>query len=277
MTQTRIFAAFAAAFALCAWNALAAAATLTIVAGDQRRTFSQSQLLSRSDVRTLSIADSVYQRRFTRFEAIPIADLFKGLSIPRSAVIQCNGTDGFSAILGRARLFGTDPAASQAFLAIEDPKHPWPHLAGGTTSAGPFYLVWTNPRASAIGSEEWPYKIASLHVLPDARSVFPKIYPAADAPRNVQRGFRSFQKNCSACHTMNGEGGGSVGPDLNLPMNPTRYFAPAALVRFIRDPSSVRHWPRMTMHGFSAAAIPDPELADLIAYLRYMKGHRNRP
>lgn len=258
-------------------NALAAAATLTIVAGDQRQTFSQLQLLARPDVRTLSIADSIYKQRFTRFKAIPITRLFRGLSIPRSAVIQCNGTDGFSAILDGTRLLSTHPTASKAFLAIEDPKHPWPRLAGKTTSAGPFYLVWTNPQASAIGSEEWPYKIASFHVLPDARTVFPKAYPATDAPPNVQNGFLSFQRNCFACHMMNGEGAGSIGPDLNLPMNPTAYFDSTALVQFIRNPASVRTWPGMTMRGFSAAAIPDPELADLIAYLRYENENRRPP
>ena len=266
-----------AALVLSSLNAIAAAATLEIVAGGQRLTFSQSQLLSRRDIQTLSIADSVYKQRFTRFQAIPITSLFKGLAIPSLAVIQCNGTDGFSAILQQSRLFGTDPGASKAYLAIEDPKHPWPHLVGKTASAGPFYLVWTDPQASAIGREEWPYQIASFHILSDPRTVFPQAYPAGDAPMNVQNGFQLFQKNCFACHKMNGDGAGTIGPDLNLPMNPTEYFDSKALAQLIRNPASVRTWPGMTMRGFSEAAINGAELADLIAYLRYMSKDQGKP
>jgi len=70
-----------AAFALVSMNALAADATLEIVADKERLTFSQSQLLSRSDVQTISIDDSEYKQQFTQFKTIPIANLFKGLTI----------------------------------------------------------------------------------------------------------------------------------------------------------------------------------------------------
>ena len=266
-----------AAFAFVSLDAFATEATLEIVADKEQLRFSQTQLLSRSDLQTISIADSEYKGRFTRFKAIPISNLFKGLAIPDLAVVQCNSTDGFSANLEKTRLFSTDPKASKAFLAIEDPKSPWPRLSGKATSAGPYYLVWTNPQASAIGSEEWPYQIASFHILSDPRSVFPKIYPAADAATNVQSGFKSFQKYCFACHRMNGNGTGSIGPDLNLPMNPTEYLEANALVLLIRDPASVRTWPRRAMRGFSEAEIPDAELSDLIAYLRHMSTRKDQP
>src|ERR1700694_1964539 len=100
-----------AAFALISLNALAAEATLEIVADKQRVIFSQSQLLSRRDIQTISVADSVYKRRLTQYKAIPIATLFTGLTIPELAVVQCNGADGFSANLEKTRLFDTDPKA----------------------------------------------------------------------------------------------------------------------------------------------------------------------
>jgi len=266
-----------AAFALISLHALAAEATLEIVAGPQRLTFTQSQLLSRRDIQTISIAESEYKRRFTRFKAIPIENLFQGVVIPDLGVVQCNGTDGFSANLEKTRLFSTDPQASKAFLAIEDPKSPWPHLRGKSVSAGPFYLVWENPQASAIGSEEWPYQIASFAILSDPRSAFPNVYPATDAAPNVQNGFKSFLKNCFACHRMNGNGAAAIGPDLNIPMNPTEYFEPKALASLIRDPASVRTWPRRAMRGFSEAAIPDTELSNLIAYLKHMSTRKDNP
>ncbi len=64
-----------AALAIASTAVYAAPATLTIVADKQRFVFSQSQLLSRQDIQTISVADSVYQQRFTRFKAIPMADL----------------------------------------------------------------------------------------------------------------------------------------------------------------------------------------------------------
>jgi mono/diheme cytochrome c family protein len=266
-----------ASLVLISTQVFSAEATLEIVAGQQRLVFSQPQLLARGDVETISVPDSEYRRRFTRFKAIPIAHLFAGVDVPELAVVQCNASDGFSANLEKSRLFSTDPKASKAYLAIEDPKRPWPRLSEKTASAGPFYLVWTNPDASGIGSEEWPYRIASFRVLSDPKGVFPKIYPAADASPAVQNGFRSFQKNCFACHTMNGNGAGSIGPDLNLPMNPTEYLQAAALVALIRDPASLRTWPQRRMRGFSEAALSDSELADLIAYLQHMSTRKVLP
>lgn len=265
-----------AALVLGLMNTLAAAATLEIVADGRRLTFTEDQLLARRDLQTLAIADSVYQRRWTRFKAIPIAHLFEGLTIPALAAVQCNGTDGFSAILDKSRLFSADPGASKAYLAIEDPRHPWPHLLGKSISAGPFYLVWTNAQASRIGREEWPYQIASFHILSDPHAIFPRAYPATDAPSAVASGFQVFRKNCFACHKMNGDGAATIGPDLNVPRNPTEYFDPTALARLIRNPASLRTWPGMVMRGFPEGAISDAELADLIAYLRYMSGAKHR-
>jgi mono/diheme cytochrome c family protein len=266
-----------AALAIASVTAHAEQATLTIVADEQRQVFSQSQLLARHDIQTISIADSVYKQRFTRFKAIPVVNLFSGLTIPEFAVVQCNGADGFSAILEKTRLLSPDPEASRAYLAIEDPKSPWPDLAGKTTSAGPFYLVWTDPQASAIGREEWPFKVVSFVILPNLRTAFPNIYPADDAAPNVQGGLKSFLKNCFACHKLNGNGAGAIGPDLNLPMNPTEYLEETALAALIRHPASVRTWPGMVMRGFSEAAIPDAERSDLIAYLRYMSKMKAKP
>jgi mono/diheme cytochrome c family protein len=258
------------ALAIVSVTAHAQQATLTIVADERRLVFSQSQLLSRHDIQTISVADSVYKQRFTRFKAIPMTNLLSDVAIPEFAVVQCNGADGFSAILEKARLLSPDPKASKAYIAIEDPKDPWPDLAGKTTSAGPFYLVWTDPQASAIGREESPFQVISFVVLTNARTAFPNIYPADDAASNVQDGFKSFLKNCFACHKMNGNGSGSIGPDLNLPMNPTEYLDETALAALIRHPGSVRIWPGMVMRGFSEAAISDEERSNLIAYLRYM-------
>ena len=69
----------------------------------------------------------------------------------------------------------------------------------------------------------------------------------------------------------------TIGPDLNLPRNPTEYFDAKALTSLIRNPASVRIWPAMVMRGFPQAVIPDTELADLISYLEYMSAHKVNP
>jgi hypothetical protein len=39
---------------------------------------------------------------------------------------------------------------------------------------------------------------------------------------------------------MNHQGPSRVGPDLNLPLNPTEYFKESVLPRYIRNPKSIR-------------------------------------
>jgi mono/diheme cytochrome c family protein len=87
-----------------------------------------------------------------------------------------------------------------------------------------------------------------------------------------------FVAQCLACHTLNGGGAATIGPDLNQPMSPVDYFQPAALRRLIRDPASVRHWPGRSMPAFGPQQLDERALDDLIAYLRHMaQGRRAAP
>ena len=90
----------------------------------------------------------------------------------------------------------------------------------------------------------------------------------------VQAGFAVFQKNCLACHRLNGAGDSQFGPDLNIPHNPTEYFAGNFLREYIRDPQSLRRWPQGRMPGFSEAVLSDKELDLLIGYLGHMAGRK---
>ena len=98
---------------------------------------------------------------------------------------------------------------------------------------------------------------------------------AADDP--VNQGFALFQKNCLACHRLNGAGDAQLGPDLNLPHNPTEYFQPAFLRQLIRDPQSLRRWPQAKMPAFAASVLPDSELELLVGYLKHMAGRKQQP
>ncbi|KAF1027769.1 MAG: hypothetical protein GAK37_02368 [Pseudomonas sp.] len=105
-------------------------------------------------------------------------------------------------------------------------------------------------------------------MLPD-----PKL--AANDP--VNQGFALFQKNCLACHRLNGAGDAQVGPDLNIPYNPTEYFGAGFLKRYIRDPQSLRHWPQAKMPAFTDTVLPDGELDLLVSYLQHMAGRKVQP
>jgi hypothetical protein len=69
---------------------------------------------------------------------------------------------------------------------------------------------------------------------------------------------------------MSGAGDAVMGPDLNVPHNPTEYFQPWALRAYIRDPGSIRVWSEMKMPGFGETALSNSDLDAIIAYLTYM-------
>jgi len=55
-----------------------------------------------------------------------------------------------------------------------------------------------------------------------------------------------------------------------VPMNPTEYFQKTALRKLIRDPQSLRHFPRSRMSAFPQEVLSEHELDHLIAYLEHM-------
>ena len=171
-------------------------------------------------------------------------------------------------------LLNTDPQRSVAFIAIEDPDRKWaPLKPGEKTTAGPFYLVWQNPEKSRIAREMWPTQLAALEVKADFATLFPKIFPKSQ-DKNVQAGFTSFTRNCFMCHTLNGQGTSQLGPDLNIPFNPTEYMGEKYLRQLIRDPQSLRRWPQSKMAGFSPRDLADGELDEILAYLRFMSAQK---
>ena len=108
---------------------------------------------------------------------------------------------------------------------------------------------------------------------------FPAILPAPATPADsaVRRGLAVFQRSCFACHTLNGAGDARLGPDLNIPYNPTEYLRADLLRGYIRDPQSLRRWPQAKMPGFGTQALSDADLDALLSYLRHMAGRKTPP
>lgn len=246
------------------------AATLTLELPDGRHSLSTEELLANPQVRDIEIAGDVSYHRTMHYRAVPLAALLKG--VKSADHLQAVALDGFAAELPAAPLLATE--GSRAWLAIEEPGKPWPKLGDGKPSAGPFYLVWTDPKAAGIGPEQWPFQVASIRYLKPLAERFPALLPAKDAAKDVQEGFAQFQKNCLACHRLNGAGDSQFGPDLNLPHNPTEYFAAGYLKQYIRDPQSLRHWPEARMKGFAEDVLSDAQLEQIVAYLTHMAGRK---
>jgi mono/diheme cytochrome c family protein len=249
------------------------AAELTLELPGGTRTLDTATLLAHPQAQEVAVPDDVSYKRTMHYRAVPLAALLDGVTPAQH--LQAVALDGFAAELAAAPLLAKEGA--RAWLAIEDPARPWPPLAEGKPSAGPFYLVWTEPRAADIGPEQWPFQVARIRYLPSVAERFPALRPAADASAEVLAGFAQFQKNCLACHRLNDAGDAQFGPDLNIPHNPTEYLAGDFLPRYIRDPQSLRRWPQGKMPAFPAEVISDQELGQLIGYLRHMAGRKVAP
>jgi mono/diheme cytochrome c family protein len=248
------------------------AAQLNLELGASSRTWQTEQLLKHPQVQTITITNDVSYKRDMSYRAVPLAALLTG--IKPDDHLQAVALDGFAAELAAAPLLNAKGA--QAWLAIEDPAKPWPPLSEGKHSAGPFYLVWTDPQAGNISPEQWPFEVASIKRMAPVAERFPALLPdpALKADDPVNKGFALFQKNCLACHRLNGAGDAQFGPDLNIPFNPTEYFGADFLKRYIRDPQSLRQWPQAKMPAFSTAVLPEGDLELLVGYLKHMAGRK---
>ena len=251
------------------------AAQLDLQLGANSRTWQTEELLKHPQLQTLTINNDVSYKKDMTYQAVPLAALLTGVK-PEDH-LQAVALDGFAAELAAAPLLNKDGA--RAWLAIEDPARPWPPLSAGKHSAGPFYLVWTDPQAGNISPEQWPFEVASIKLMAPVAQRFPALLPdpALKADDPVNQGFALFQKNCLACHRLNGAGDAQFGPDLNIPYSPTEYFGADFLNRYIRDPQSLRQWPQAKMPGFSAQVLPDGDLEMLVGYLKHMAGRKAKP
>jgi mono/diheme cytochrome c family protein len=252
---------------------------LTLSFGIETRCFSAAALLARSDVATVEAPhDESYGRSMT-YCAVPLLDLLPPDALNGVETIEARATDGFVAQLPAELVARGGHGAAVAWIAVEDPAHKWPDLPGKQNSAGPFYLVWEHPERSGVKSEQWPYALAELHGVEPPAWRWPQMGVEASLPADAsaRRGQAIFTAQCLPCHRINGAGNGEMGPDLNRPMNPTRYLTPDGLRALIRNPRNVRTWPAQQMIGFDQTALPDADLDALIAYLTHMAARPSHP
>ncbi|WP_377808219.1 cytochrome c [Azospirillum sp. A29] len=256
--------------------ALAGGPALTIAVAGTERVFDRDALLARPDTVTVDIPADISYGRPMSYRAVPLASLLGAADFPPGTVLEGVASDGFTAQLPPELCLRSGPDGAVAFLAVEPADRPWPNLPGKAVSAGPFYLVWVRPEASEVRSEQWPYQLARIVASDDPLRRWPQlaVEPGLPADSAIRAGQAVFITQCMACHTLNGAGSATMGPDLNRPMNPTDYLTPAGLKTLIRDPSSVRTWPGQQMPGFDPAMLSDADLDRVVAYLGHMAGRK---
>lgn len=242
---------------------------LSVVLGGRMATYAPAALLAMPAATSVTIpADVAYKRDMT-YRALPVSALLAGVAPDETIRLVAN--DGYVATVPAALLLAR--GGSIAYLAIETPDAPWPALKPGeSATAGPFYLVWSRPEQAGIAPAQWPYQIARIESVAPLAKRYPMLAPASSvsAQDPIRHGFAAYEKHCSSCHTLNLGGDATVGPDLNVPYNPTEYLRVDALRRLIRDPQSLRRWPAAKMPKFLNTTLSDRELTDLLAYLRHM-------
>ena len=240
--------------------------------------FSRQEFLVSPSLKKLTVEkDPSYGGQSRTYSVVPAAPLFKDFKFTPETTIVFSCLDGFSAPISVEKILNTDPKKAIAYIAFETANDPWPGIKSrDNKSAGPYYLVWENPEKSQISQEEWPFQLSGFEIKGSFAEQFPHIIPEAGMKEDnpVMKGFKSFTKNCFACHSLNGDGLAHVGPDLNLPFSPTEYFKPEFLKMLIRKPSSLRTWTGAKMSSFTKETLPDEELNSIISYLQYMAKHK---
>ena len=254
------------------------APTFSIVIGEKINRWSTEALLKSPYLKTIKTKTDPAYKRPMEFQAIPLYRLFDELKVEKqneageTLLFSCR--DGFSAPISKEKILNKDPKRAIAYIAIEPLGSKWPAMKSNSpTSAGPYYLIWENPEFSKIGNEEWPQQLLSFTLKPSVEKLFPNTVPVA----NLKKGYQLFVQNCFMCHTINGQGASELGPDLNIPYNPTEYMNRDFLRKLIRNPQSLRRWPQSKMSAFDKAILPDEDLDQIIAYLKHMAKHKKTP
>ena len=256
-------------------GAIAESAELQLSWGSEKTTLAASKLLKRSDVETVRLhLDPAYAKP-NKYRAAPLLALLADLNLDEFDILQIAATDGYVSQLPVALIRQGAKGGAIAWLAIEDPANPWPKLPKKEASAGPFYLIWQYPKRSNITPAQWPYSIASMTGEHSPQKRWPQM-AVAKGNEQAERGMIIFVKHCIACHRIDGAGQANIGPDMARPMSPTEYMSPSGLRALIRDPRSVRSWPKQEMTGFAEDVLPDEPLEDLVGYLTYIASERSR-
>jgi mono/diheme cytochrome c family protein len=238
-------------------------------------------VLTENDFRQLHldsvvVQDPVYNRP-KHYEGYWLSDILalEGIHPDPQTIWTFKALDGYKVSIAVADVL---QYGVKAFVAVADldKEEGWEKFKQGKEwiTPAPYYLVWQTPLRDVAPRIKlpWPYQMVEISVDPtDAGQQ--KLFPdSKDKSESVTRGYKVFKQNCSACHSINLEGG-VLGPELNVPKNILEYEDRKFLKEFIGDPSSFRA--RSKMPGFSST-LSDQGLDDVLDYLAWIGQHKEK-
>ena len=171
---------------------------LVITAGAVTNQFTTAELLSRTDLASVQIPPQVDYNVSLTVQAVPLLDLLAAFPLEGFDRLEASATDGFVAQIPLALIEAGKSGGSVAWIAVENPNHPWPKLPGKDASAGPFYLIWQYSERSRVSSEQWPYMLEKLTAVQSPELRWPQLKVDAVIPADApaRHGEEVFITQC---------------------------------------------------------------------------------
>ena len=244
--------------------------TLTINANGQQTAYTRNDLLRNPNLVTLKqVHLPTYPNQSFDLRALPLCTLLNIPAKNRGDILKIRASDKYITYFNLDRVYPCDKTrAAIAYIAIEDPNKPWPIVAKLKRSAGPFYLIW---QGKDVAQTDWVFAVENVDTT--EKNPFSALLPANSTSQEIQ-GLAQFANKCGPCHSINLVGNLEIGPDLNIPQNPTEYFSDKQLRQFIRNPQSMRYMKNDKMLAFSKQLLSEDELNAIIAFLQLMRTHK---
>ncbi len=224
-------------------------------------------LASRYPVKTVLIQhDPVYKTK-KHYRAIALRPIIKQLAAQYTgnlsqAIVVFTAKDGYQATMPYA-----DVSTNLGYLAFQDlsvKKGHWQPFQFGEnkTTPAPFYLVWPDSTDKEKWRYAWPFQLTKIAIKP-AEQFFSNAVPQS-TNADVQAGFNLFSRYCIRCHAINGSGG-TVGPDLNTPVNPAAIYSESVLKQRIMN---ARHFNPKTKMPVFEKILSDSQVEKIQLYLK---------
>lgn len=221
--------------------------------------------LDRLETVDVHLSDDPAYETEKRLEGWPLQTLLEQFAdLPDDTdgwVLQFVATDGY-----RANLPLDEWSTGEGIVAFRDLDAPdgerWSSFESGDSEAtpAPFYIVWPGGGGH---DRPWAYMLAKIGVA-RADTLWGDAVPTHDD--SLRDGFAVFRDTCMACHSVN-RSGGSVGPELNVPMNVTEYWRDGHLADYIRHPTAYRADAEMPPMDDN---LSETDMEALMTYLRGM-------
>ncbi len=208
--------------------------------------------------------DPVYGR-FKHYRAFPLLPIlehaFGDKKSLRGKQLIVYATDGYA-----VPVTGDILTEEGAYLAFRDRERAdWEPIGPRKQDPGPLYLVWTGSEHHDTSAYPWPYMVARIEVVESLAVLYPRTVPRDET---AKRGHDVFLHKCVKCHAVNRQGG-SVGPELNVPMNVTEYWTVDQIKAYVKNPATFRYGAMPANPDLS-----DGDLTALTYYLLAMKAQK---